>query len=195
MTTYILAGGNDRGYDAYGKSLAKEVLARVSQPRILSCFFAQPEDIWQDKYDGWKQWFMTNFGGTITYSLARTETFIEQVKHSDVVYIHGGENKLLMDTLNSYAQIETHFKDKIVIGSSAGANYLSKVYYSPSANKVDFGSGILDCLSVVHFGATFDGEVSLTKDEWNDVVTRVKNFGASEKVTLLPEGEFVVFET
>jgi hypothetical protein len=47
----------------------------------------------------------------------------------------------------------------------------------------------------VHYGAAYDGEVSITPSDWKDVVKRVKNFGESENVTLLPEGEFVVFET
>lgn len=195
MTTYILAGGNDRGYDTYGKNLAKVVLARVTQPRILSCFFSQPPDVWDEKFESWSQWFGRYFGSNFTYTLARSDTFIEQVKAADVIYLHGGTTKLLTDALVAYPDIEEAFAGKIVIGSSAGANFLSKVYYSPSANKVDFGSGIVDCLSVVHYGAAFDGEVSLTTYEWKGVVKRVKDLGASENVTLLPEGEFVVFET
>jgi hypothetical protein len=90
MTTYILAGGNDRMAEGYGKRLAAEITEHVPRPKVLSCFFSLPESEWPAKFNQFKEWFEANFTDDFTYEYAQKDTFLQQIKEADIIYLHGG---------------------------------------------------------------------------------------------------------
>lgn len=190
-TRYFLAGGSDRGYDQYGIRLSAAVSESVVSPKILSCFFSQEKELWSEKATGWEIWFRRYFGDAIEYRCATIDGFLDEIKWADVIYLHGGTTALLLDALGKYTELEKAFEGKIIVGSSAGTNYLSKTFFSPKRNVVGSGSGIININTVVHYGASSDGEVSLTKEGWLDAVDRVKASVGDEPIVLLPEGEFI----
>lgn len=195
MTHYILAGGNDRGYDNYGSNLSRLVKPLVEGPiKILSCQFAKDKGDWQKIFEIWKGWFYQYFGKDVELQLASEEDFLKQIAWADVIYLHGGHTSKQEAMIKQYTDLEKHFEGKIVIGSSAGANFLSKTYYAPSLNKIGNGSGIVPLNIIVHYGGDNDGEISFGPGEWEKVVERMKSVIGDEEITLLPEGEFVVFE-
>jgi peptidase E len=195
MTLYILAGGNDRSYDEYGEKLSGVIKPLVKSPiKILSCQFAKDKDDWQTIFESWKPWFHKYLGEDVELRLASEEKFLEQIDWADVIYLHGGHTWKQEAMIKQYTDLEKYFEGKVVIGSSAGANYLSKTYYSPKRDTIGKGSGITQLNTIVHYGAANDGEISLTESEWMDVVERMKSVVGDEEVTLIPEGEFVVVE-
>lgn len=196
MTYYILAGGEDRKTEGYGESLAEKLneLTGDKSLKVLNCFFSQDEAVWQDKFDQWKLWLKQYLGDSTESQLARPETFIDQIAWADVIYLQGGRTKLLEAALKAFPNLENNFAGKIVIGSSAGANFLSKIYYSPSQDKVGKGSSIVPLNTIVHYGANGDAEFSMSEAKWQEIVDRVELASESEAVTLLPEGKFIVFE-
>jgi hypothetical protein len=192
-TTYILAGGNDRAYDDYGVKLAEVVGDWNKNPKILSCDFARDPKDWSDRSKSWGAWFKAYFGTGIEYKMATIEHFIDEVKWADVVYLHGGETQRLIAALSHYDDLESYFKNKIIIGSSAGAGYLSKIYYSPIKDIIEKGGGILNVDAITHYGADSDGDVPLNKDGWAKVVAKTKAAaGENEEIVLIPEGTFVL---
>lgn len=195
MTHYILVGGNDRAYDEYGENVSRVIRPLIKTPmKILSCQFAKNEEDWQKVFESWKSWFLKYLGDDAQLQLAAPETFLEQITWADVIYLHGGHTWKQEAMIKQYTDLEERFEGKIVIGSSAGANYLSKTYYSPSLDKIGHGSGIVPLNIIVHYGAGSDGEVAFTPSKWSQVVERMKSTIVGEEITLLPEGEFVVFE-
>lgn len=195
MTHYILAGGADRRTEGYGQRLADTVKQWTKSPiRILSCQFSKPEEEWEEGLMNWTPWFQQYFGHDTIVELARPQELIDQIKRADVVYLHGGRTRSLVDTLKPFDELERHFEGKIVIGSSAGTNYLSKVYYSPKQQEMNEGTGIVPLNTIVHYGATSDGDVSMPLSQWEEIAEEMQQRVGEEEVTLLPEGEFVVFE-
>lgn len=124
-TTYILAGGNDRSIPDYGTRLAAEITKRIVQPKILSSFLAWPESTWGNKAEYRGDWFRHYLGDDIRYDYARRETFLQQIDDADVVHLHGGTTQMMFDTFPTPAEFTAHLDDKIVVGSSAGANVLA----------------------------------------------------------------------
>lgn len=195
MTRYILAGGSDRAHDEYGGRLNEAIRDVKEGPlKVLSCLFSQDRDIWTEKFEDWKRWFVDNLGKDSEVQLASPDSFLDQIAWADVIYLHGGRTSNLEAAMQPFEDLERYFEGKVVVGSSAGTNFLSKVYFSPKQNSVGSGRGIIPLNTIVHYGAQSDGEVSLDKDEWKAVVQRVREVVGDEPVTLLPEGEFVVLE-
>lgn len=195
MTLYVLAGGNDRLYSQYGENLGRLVKDSVKSPiKVLSCQFAKDEEEWKEVFKVWEKWFSEYFGADTESQLASPEIFLEQIDWADVVYLHGGHTWKQEAMIKKYTDLEKHFQGKIVIGSSAGANFLSKTYFSPKRNLIGQGSGITEINSIVHFGSESDGEISLTKEDWKDVLVRMQKTVGNESVTPIPEGEFISVE-
>lgn len=195
MTHYILAGGADRRVEGYGEKLSDTLRQWVGGPvKVLSCQFAKPREGWQGDIDNWLPWFQRYLGDDTEVRLALPETFLEQIGWADIIYLHGGRTANLFAIMDTLEGIEERFKDKIVVGSSAGTNYLSKTYFSPKQNEVNKGTGIVPLNTIVHFESENDGEISLSKADWKNVVTRMKSVVGDEPIMLIREGDFVAFE-
>ena len=86
------------------------------------------------------------------------------------------------------------FVGKIIIGSSAGANYLSRYGFSPSVNKACSGEGLLDVAVVVHYDSSGFSGKSFTPEYWQRAVEAVRDMSGQQEIVLLPEGTFTVIE-
>lgn len=192
MTTYILAGGNDRRYESYGHDLASVVLLWVPEPKVVSCFFSKDESEWEQSTINWRAWFKQYFGQSIEYHVASPDSLLEDIAWADVVYFHGGNTLKLTTAMKVYADVEESFEGKIIIGSSAGSNFLSGTYYSPSRDVIEKGSGIVDFAVIAHYGAAGDGDVLLDHAGWQDIINRTKSASPGEQILLITEGTFVV---
>ena len=54
-----------------------------------------------------------------------------------------------------------HNTNKIIIGVSAGTNFLSKLYFSNDREKVEVGLGVLPIKTICHFSAEKNKKVAL----------------------------------
>ena len=196
MTTYILAGGNDRKYDDFPERLNEEIHRKIAKPRILSCFFSQPPETWQERYDDWSAWFSKLITGIGHYELAQQVNFRDQVNHCDVIYLHGGDTKLLQEKLQEVGVDRTIFKGKIVIGSSAGANCLSRNYWSSTRAEAWMGLGLVDRNVMVHYGASDLAGRQRSDEDWEKEEAKFQSvIGSGERITRLPEAQFIVIES
>lgn len=193
-TKYILAGGLDRANPDYWENLGKEV--SVKKPiKVLSCFFSQPKHKWKKGLTKFKPFFARAFGDDVLIDLASAEDFLNQIDDCDVLYLHGGSSHRLKSVLDHFNNLEEHFKNKVVIGSSAGANYLATNGWSPGLRQVMEGSGIVPLNVLVHFGSTFEDESVLGPINWDKAYKQLEDYvGKDHKITKLLEGEFVVYE-
>ena len=194
MTTYILAGGGDRVYSEYLNQLVRVIEAKVTRPKILSCWFSNSDETANAQFTEYRDYFLASFEDGTTFIRAERGRFIEQVRDVDVIYLHGGHTDLLLAAMQEYEGMEGAFTGKIIVGSSAGANYLSRVGFSPSKEGVVEGSGILDVATVVHYGSRGFGGKAFEPAFWDEATRKVREASGKDEVILLPEGTFTVIE-
>ena len=194
MTMYILAGSEDMRHPEYAEAIARLVSMKVAQPKILSCLFSKPAEVADTRFPKLREFFLSFLPEGSEFMRAEPDTFVEQVRAADVVYFHGGHTSLLLTAMQQYPDIEKEFTGKIIIGSSAGANYLSSCGLSPRAGKVGLSGGILDVAVVVHYGSSGFAGMTFQPEFWDEAVETVRAAWGKGEVILLPEGMFTVIE-
>lgn len=192
---FVLAGGSDSAYPAYWERLAAVIKKEVARPRILSCLFARPEAARPEARARFDDKFHELFGTETIVISADEENFYTQIAEADVIYLHGGTTKLLREAIPDIDRFRQQVKGKIIVGSSAGANFLSAACFSPSANETMRSSGIASVGVVVHYGVEqFDGR-TFTRQDWQSVTRQAAELAGELPLLLLPEGEFsIVYE-
>ncbi len=194
MTRYILAGGCDRKYPEYLTQLARVIQIDFEHPRILSCWFSNPDNEVETKFSNYKEHFLKFFGESTIVTKATKDEFVEQVVNADVIYLHGGSTTLLLAAMEEYGSMHEIFQGKIVVGSSAGANYISKVGFSPSIVTTGKGAGLASVSTIVHFGSRGFNDMTFDSQFWQDAIKNVRELSGSDDVILLPEGTFTVVD-
>lgn len=119
-----------------------------------------------------------NEGKSLKFETATEENLIEQVKSADVIYFHGGRSLQLREVLKKYEDLGPHMQGKTVAGESAGANCLCTFFYSPTADVVSEGLGILPIKMSPHY-----------KEEYKE---KLDSVGPNLEKLCLPEYEHVV---
>lgn len=184
MTKFVLHGGfaagnNSEDNTAFYKEILQDVPTGAS---VLLVPFAKDEDdarIGRALLKVSSEFDNVKLGRDIPIHVANKEYFIDQVKKSDIIYFHGGASARLLDILQQYPEIGLVLVGKIVAGESAGANVWCKYFYSPSADKVYEGLGLVPIQMIPHYKEEYEHKLD----------GRDTNL---EKV-LLPEYEFRVF--
>ena len=97
------------------------------------------------------EWGTIEKGLNLEISSTNLEKLKEQIKSSDCIYLRGGDDKPLQDKLKQIQNLKELIKDKIVVGSSAGANILSKYFYRNSKQRIEEGLGILPIKIFCHY--------------------------------------------
>ena len=194
MTKYILAGGCDLQYPEYLSQLARIIRTDFEQPKILSCWFSISDDEAEAKFSDYKEYFLNFFNEKTEFIKATKDEFLDQVENANVIYFHGGHTTLLLPAMERYGEMREVFRGKIVVGSSAGANYISKFGFSPSKATVGKGTGLVNVSTIVHFGSRGFNDMTFKPSYWQDAIKKVKEESGSNEVVLLPEGTFTVID-
>ena len=130
-TKYILAGGADVKKANYWVDL-RLALSPVGSPKVLSCQFSHQEHEWQERFESFIPYFKIAFGANMVPTLADAGYFSTQVREADIVYLHGGNTDMLISALDKIDNVAQLFQEKIIIGSSAGAQFISQKYWTCS---------------------------------------------------------------
>lgn len=194
MTKYILVGGYDwKGADG-GDALFAEMLKGHNKPvKILICLFARPREDWEPKYASELQKFAEKVGDKATLELAFPDSFADQVANADVIFIKGGDDALLDYYLGTFRNLHDLFKDKTVVGSSAGADFLSAYFWTCDWRSVGRSLGLVKVKTIPHYGSTtYAANDPRGPINWEAAKQELKEFGEDLPMHLLGEGEFVV---
>lgn len=194
MTKYILAGGCDRLYPDYLRQLSRVIHIDVAQPKVLSCWFSNSDEDAEEKFPEYKDYFLRYFNEGTEFIKAEKDTFLNQVKDADVIYFHGGHTTLLLLAMKKFGDLTKVFEGKIVVGSSAGANYISKIGFSPSKNTAETGGGLVNLSVIVHFGSEGFSGMQFDWPYWQEAIRKVRAKSVTDQIILLPEGTFAVTE-
>ncbi|MFA6296775.1 MAG: Type 1 glutamine amidotransferase-like domain-containing protein [Patescibacteria group bacterium] len=155
MIKYILHGGATKIDNKSNQDFNQEIVKDLQEPiKILLVCFAKDKEQWKDAFERHKSYLIKyNLGKNFEFALADENSvrFIDQIKNNHVLYFVGGSDELLQKYLKKINDLGTLFNDKVVVGSSAGANMLAKYYYSTDDNCIKNGLGILPIKVFCHY--------------------------------------------
>ena len=153
-TKFILHGGfTPNKQDENNSDFYKEILKSASEKvKVLIVPFAKdPERIPVTTRRVMGEFNNNKDEKKIDFEVANEESFLEQIKSADIVYFQGGTTLKLLEVLKKFPEMKYLLGGKMVAGESAGANVLGSFFYSPSANGVFKGLGILPIKIIPHY--------------------------------------------
>ncbi len=120
---------------------------------------------------------------------------IEKISSSDLIYLPGGNTKILVERLKE-AKITDLLKDynKIIVGNSAGAQALCKKYigikgkHGRTETEVAQGLGFVNFWVVAHYDISYDKELKPLSEKIN-----MKIYGIPERSALVYDNENIEF--
>lgn len=191
-TKFMLVGGYPHKAPDGGKAFAEELVKGHTEPvKFLDCLFARPEETWGKGHAQDKELFGSNLPEKqLDMVLADSQIFIEQIKWADVIYIRGGSNDVLREALITQKGWVEALAGKTLAGSSAGANMLSKYFWSPDSLQCGDGLGILPIKVIVHYGSDYNAP----NVDWEKAEAELKAYKEDLPILKLAEGQFEVVE-
>jgi peptidase E len=194
MTKYVLNSGGVRNYPEKAKKFFAEIVEGIgNNPRILICAFAQPREDWDRNFkediEGRFKFFPE--GLNPTFELAFPETFEEQVKNADVVFIHGGDDHLLQYWLRKF-DLPRIWSGKVISTSSASSNAMCKYFWTCDWRTCMDGLGILPLKFLPHYQSAYGDDDSRGPINWEQGLEELKKYKKELPIYALKEGEYVV---
>jgi peptidase E len=162
-TKYILHGGGSFSSDKIeeNREFFSEILKDVpEEANVLLVPFAKDTDRIPEAITK----IIENFNKaktqeSILFEIANEEDFPLQVRSADIVYFHGGISTRLLKTLKNFPDLIDLLEGKIIAGESAGANVWGTVFFSPNANAVLDGFGVLPIKIIPHYSEEKKGKL------------------------------------
>jgi len=190
MTKYILIGGYPRKALDGGKALAEEMFKGFNEPiKLLVCYFARPKLQWKLNAIEDHLFFGNHLKGKkIEFQIAKVETFIEQLRWANTIYIRGGRTKKLFGLLKQCKDWEKELIGKTLAGSSAGAIAISKYSYNLDNLELENGLGLLPVKVLVHYLSSYN----TPNIYWDKAYKELQEYGdRTLPIYALKEGEYV----
>lgn len=185
MTKFVLHGGVHNWQDDNIQPFFAELFQGFSGPiKLLQIYFAKPPEDWQAAFEAGNSNFVKfQFSQKIEPSLARLETFRQQVKEANVICVWGGHTVPLVESLRSFPDLLQMLDGKVYGGSSAGINVLAKYYYSQDLDAITEGLGLLPIKTFSHYN-------EIKKDK----LRNLEEYGSTLDTYAIPEDEFIVLK-
>jgi len=193
MTKYVLNSGGIRNNPESTKKFFAEIVKGLDKnPKVLVCCFAELREDWERKYKQYLEFYPE--GVNPVFELALPEHFAEQVKNTDVIYIRGGDDQLLMHRLGGF-DLPKLWDRKVVATSSAGSNVLVKHFWTCDWRKCLDGFDILPIKFLSHYKSLYGADDPRGPVDWDKGYNELENYGDKTlPIHALKEGEFVVLE-
>ena len=187
MTKFILSGGPSKEKSANQQAFFYEVVKGLPEPiKILGVYFARKKEQWPGLFEQEKRKLSSlSPKKNLEFVLADEDknVFIQQLQSTTVVFIRGGNELLLKKHLGGIENLNELFQDKVIAGSSAGANILAQYYYANDRDRIEEGLGILPIKAFCHY-----------TDQKREKLEKLKQYGQELKIYAIPEGKYYVIE-
>lgn len=197
MTKYVVnSGGLHNVPDKKGPFFNEMVRNLGSKPKVLLCFFALSREEWKDKFAEDLSDFKTIFTGEIQprLEMVMPDIFGKQMRESDAVYIHGGDDYLVQYWLKKF-DLPRLWEGKVVATNSASSNAISKHFWTPDWRKCMDGLGILPIKFLPHYKSNYGAGDPRGPIDWDKGYKELENYGDKNlPIYALEEGEFEIFE-
>jgi len=187
MIKFVLHGGNMKECLVENKIFFNEITSGFDKKvKILLVPFALEKKYWQDSYIKYTERFKTyivNLSFEMILASENEDDFLSQIKSSDIIFFCGGNENLIKEHITNVNRLYDCFSDKVIVGTSAGANIFSTCYYSNDRNLIESGFGFLNIKTICHF----------SKEKNNDKfeILRKSNKEKGIKAYALEEGQFI----
>ena len=165
MNKFILHGGFSiekfpaQEDDNFFQEILKDIQEDV---KILLVYFAEREDMVSLRIEQDERSFDKCRGSKkLEFKVASPESFLEDCKWANVIYLHGGRTAKLMDKLEKYKNIKQIFSGKTIAADSAGVNVLAQISYGKNSKEIKEGLKVLPFKVVVHY---IDGDSNPLRD-------------------------------
>lgn len=196
MTKYILnAGGTTKDAEKTSKYYAEILKGLGKNPKILYCFFAEKRENWEEKYEKYVGHFesLVDKNTQPIFEMALPDKFEQQVKESDAVIIHGGDDHLVMYWLKQF-DLSRMFNGKTVAVSSASSDALSKAFYAIDWRQCMDGLGILPIKFISHYKSDWGENDTRGPIDWENIYNELEGYKEDLPIHALEEGNFIVIE-
>ena len=186
----VLSGGYYYKAKDGGKDFC-ETIARLcgkQNPVILDCLFARSDD-GTERFNVDCNFFKTFIPESKI--LFADDDFIDQAHSSDVIFFQGGSPRMLIDKLNTFIGFEQAISDKVLVGSSGGADALVRHYAVLKKMRYDGeGLGILNIKFIPHWHSN---ETEFEHVNWESLKQKIEMYKESIPVVCLEDGQYLVF--
>ena len=192
MTKYILIGGYIHKAQDGGRAFCKELIKGNNKKTItiLDCMFARPKESWEQKIKE-DNIFFSKFIKNFKLEIALPEKFSEQIKSADVIFLRGGRTRPLLDVFNKDKDLIKKLDGKVIAGTSAGGDVISKYYGVGKTGRVNgVGLGLLAVKFIPHWKSNSGEYLNVN---WEMIFQGLKNYKEDLPIYALKEGEFKVF--
>ena len=143
MTKYVLNSGGLRNNLPRAREFFTEVVNGLgNSPKVLVCYFAQPREKWEEKFEELKKSDLYPEGVQPEYTLAFPDIFDLQIKDTDIIYIYGGDDHLIQYWLSKY-NLPQVWEGKVVATNSASTDALSTSFWTCDWRKIMNGLALL----------------------------------------------------
>ena len=149
---------------------------------LLFIYFAKEREKWDELLSTDKD-IIAKYRNDINIDVAslQKDTLISQIKNAQAIHIRGGDDLLLQERLLSIKDnLKELFDNKVVGGSSAGANLFSTYYYSTDREYIAEGFSLTPFKVICHY-----------KDSLRTKAEELKTYGENLELLLLPEQAFI----
>ena len=192
MNKYILIGGYIYKAQDGGKAFSQELIKGINNKpiKILVCLFARSNDDWENRFKDDYTFYSKNMKD-FKLELALPEKFITQLKNSDVIFFQGGNPRQLISILETTGDWRKELSEKTIVGSSGGADAISKYYGVIKSLNVGEGLGLLPIKFIPHWKSNYGYR---TDDGMDLLLEKLKLYKEDLETIVLKDGEFVVIE-
>lgn len=188
-TKYILHGGLPKNGE-YKQDFFDEIVISLPQKNITLLYipFGKAENRKQEIIEKKEKQFGMFLPAKKTAVLIAdndVQKFLDQTHEADIIYFGGGNTKTMIDFLKQIPQniLTEHLTNKVIVGVSAGANALSKYYFSSHRQQIEEGLGILPIKVFCHY-----------KEENEPQLQELENYKEHLTSFALPEDYFVIIQ-
>lgn len=194
MTRCILHGGMTGVDNLHNKKFYLEMLKAAKGKPILACYFAKPEKTWKERLSSDTERIKKAAGKKkfeIILASKNIKKFIEQLEVVETVYFRGGSTTKLQNKLKAVrGKLKKLFRGKTVLGSSAGALFLSRYYFDQDHDKILKGLDILPVKIMTHYLSSGKYAASSGKEK----LTMLKNHKEKMPTYAIPETKFIILK-
>jgi peptidase E len=191
MKRLILMGGRPWLATDEGERFANTLFRYFpKEVKLAFCIFAQPESDWEETRV-WNINLFNRFKGkrTIDYQTVTPENFAEVSNWADIIYVPGGEPFQLLEKIKAAGDIATLWDNKVIAGSSAGADLFCKGFTYLQDKTFGQGLGWVPACCIPHWRAEdFKG---YTAKDWDWAEQECLKRYPDLPVLCIPEGDFV----
>lgn len=183
---------NPEGARSFFAALVKNAGAR---PNILLVLFAQPREVWEEKFPRYTEAYrkLLPAGIEVTFEMALPDKLAEQVKNADIIYCHGGDDHLAQYWFKK-TNIVDLWQDKTVGVNSATTHALAAHFWTCDWRQCMDGLGVLPVKVIAHYGSSYGFNDPRGPIDWEESKVELAKYGDSKlPIYALKEGEFVEF--